>query len=216
MKAISLILGLLLSLSVIAQFPSPSGLQFSYEYFPINGGGYCDGQMVAGPAYCSHFNWNPPDFTGTQARFDHYRLYYRPYYTPNPDIILIAMHPDTFFSIKQGFIGEMWVTAYYDEPEGESRPSDTIVNTDLPVGLPGNQNKTAPGIRYESVFRQIILSGVEEPVTVAIYNLEGKKVLLNLMGSSPMNAGHLTSGLYVARIQSATGHSWTARILITP
>lgn len=216
MKAISLIFGLLLSLSVVAQFPSPSGLQFSYEYFPINGGGYCDGQPITGPAYCSHFNWNQPDFTGTEARFDHYRLYHKPYYAPDSAVSLIAMVPDTFFVVVQGFIGEMWVTAYYNEPEGESRPSDTVVNTDLPVGLPGNQAGPAPFMWYQANGQQIVLSGFTGLYSVTLYNLHGKSVLHDQSGNSRIQTGHLPSGLYVAKIQTIAGHVRKAKILIAP
>ena len=196
---------MLLSLNLAAQFPAPSGLQFSYDYFPLNGGGYCNGQAVPGPAYCSFFAWTAPDFNTTEATFQYYQLYYREYFVPDSPVIVVASTPDTFLILQQGFVGAMWVTARYSDPDGESLPSDTVENTDLPIGLPESTSNDIQAFFYETATKTLRITDTYPESVLTIYNLSGTKVLQYNKAGCCTEVHALPKGLYIAELRTKGG-----------
>jgi hypothetical protein len=67
MKTILLTLVVIVPLRVFSQFSAPRNFEYGYEYIEMGNVGYCAGQLLDGPDYCSHFKWTNPD-TSTTTR----------------------------------------------------------------------------------------------------------------------------------------------------
>ena len=69
---------LLISLSALAQFPSPTNFSLQGQYIELDQCMPCLSTFpfhdLCGPTYCSSFSWQAPTET-TTATFDHYNIY---------------------------------------------------------------------------------------------------------------------------------------------
>jgi hypothetical protein len=198
MKTRITVLLTILSLTTFAQFPEPTNLEFSFDYIMIDQSGYCAGQWVYGPTYCSHFNWTVPDTTSTTATLEYYNIYYYSYGTQ--DTTILASLTETFFDIELGIMGEVWVTAMYSNPEGESEPSNIIINEDLPISVPENNQNVKNLIRYDANSDFLLITNESNILKINIYNNQGKLVKSTKPINHKVRVNDLAKGLYIVEI----------------
>lgn len=189
----------MLSICALAQFPAPSHFEFNYEYIMIDDAGYCNGQWILGPAYCSHFSWSEPDTSATSSTLDHYNLYFNEY-GPDTTLHLFAAVSDTFYNVEAGFIGEMWVTAAYTNPGGESEPSNIVINTDLPISVEENLPVKEPAVIYEMIPDVIRIANVDDIRKINFYDGRGRLIKSTLPVSDRIYTGDFQHGLYIVEV----------------
>lgn len=189
---------IVLSFTTSAQFPEPVNFEFSYNYIMMFEWGFCDGQVVGGPTYCSHFNWTTPDTSLTSSNLDYYNIYYYQYDTN--DTSIIASIPDTLFEVELGVIGEVWVTAIYSNPEGESVQSNTIINADLPITVKENKFDKRNTILYDNEYQRISLNNSIQINKLKIIDLQGKLCKSLSLSNNTISTNNLPSGFYIIEV----------------
>lgn len=199
MKSFLLIPVILAPLFVAGQFPAPTNFEFSYTYFTIDGGGYCEGQYFSGPGYCSYFQWNAPDALPQNKQLLHYNLYFKggPMWG-DTSTVCFASTTETYYEIHQGFIGWMWVTAVYSDPAGESVASDTAFNADLPIGISQAAEKTPAKVWYDAGGQRIRFTNPAGTGTVYLYDCTGQMVR-SVSAGNEMMTGDLPRGVYLVK-----------------
>lgn len=198
MRKLTLLLAVFLPLTLLAQFQPPTDLEFYYYYFPIDDGGYCNGEVITGPAYCSYFNWKAPDTLPVKAHLLNYRLYIQHIEPYDSSITCFATVSDTFYIVPQGFIGRMWVTAVYENPSGESDSSNNIISYTLPIGITKPVANISPKIWYDYSSSQV---RVEEGVPageIHLYNVQGQ-LIKSGVHTNVLPIAELPSGIYFIR-----------------
>jgi hypothetical protein len=196
-KVLSINLLLLISLNAFAQFPVPTDFQFNYTYIMIEQSGFCEGQVVGGPTYCSAFSWNAPDTTGLPSQLEFYRIYYKIYFMQDSTPIIIAEVNETFHEMQIGILGEIWVTAVYSNPDGESEPSNIIINDDLPISIEEQNNTNQFQIIYDREKHCLNFSSVESDITIRIYDLNGRCIISTVYNGNDIQLVRLKQGLYI-------------------
>lgn len=187
-----------LSLTASAQFPAPTSFQFSYDYIMIGEWGDCDGQAIHGPTYCSRFNWITPDTTITSANLEYYNIYYFEYYSN--DTSIIASLTDTFYDVELGVVGEVWVTAVYSNPDGESDSSNVVINPDLPISIDEIDLKEEIEIYYNARLKQLVINNRDKIKTITIYNIQGCRLMTKNVIRNSLNLGNFSAGVYIVEI----------------
>ncbi len=196
------IIGLLLvisSVSAFGQFPEPTNFDFSYEYIMIDESGYCAGQWVYGPTYCSHFTWSIPDTNSTSSTFEFYNVYYYSYYV-TPDTNILATTTDLYFDMEIGIVGEIWVTAVYSNPDGESVPSNIIINKELPISVNEIHLQNELNIFYDYNTQEIKIINGESISQINIYDCQGELTALNKSNMNKISMESLPHGLYIIEV----------------
>jgi len=196
-------LGILLvmsSLTSLAQFPEPTDFEFSYVYIMIDEAGYCAGEWVSGPTYCSHFTWTVPDTNSTNSTLDYFKLYFYSYLTE--DTTILTTTTNTYFDMEIGIMGEIWVTAVYLNPEGESEPSNIVINNDLPISVEENLSQKGFDIIYDIKNQEIIIINGKDISGVSIFNSQGKLIKSENSIRDRISINNLQKGLYIIEILS--------------
>jgi len=199
MKTQSLLLGLLLSLSVYAQFPEPKNFGFACSYITIDQIGTCGDWKngfppeITGPAYCSYFEWSSPDTSTTTAHLDGYKLYYQ--YKNDNSITVLSTLTDTSLYKPIGIIGDVWVTAIYSNPAGESSKSNIVANMELPISLDKTKLISDESVFYDKYTQTITLKNGEYSQLVSIIDANGK-MLRTMKSSQVIDVSDLSPGLY--------------------
>lgn len=198
MKTLLGILFVIIASTAFAQFPPPTNFQFSYEYIMIDESGECAGQWLYGPTYCSHFAWDVPNASLTTATLENYKLYYFDFYTR--DTIVLATPVEPFFDMEIGIIGEMWVTAVYSNPDGESAPSEILVNYDLPISIDESPSAEKRVVYYNQNLQAVIIEDADGVSEINIYSVQGQLVQSQKSAGSSISVEHLPGGSYVVEI----------------
>jgi|GEM_PF-635604 len=199
MRTQIILLGLLLSLSVYAQFPEPKNFAFSYNYIMLGQTATCGESEngvpleINGPTYCSYFEWDRPDTSLTTSHFDGYKVYYNGMYEDS--ITVISTLTDTSFHKLIGIIGEVWVTAIYSNPAGESSKSNIIINEDLPINLNKTELISEQSVFYDTNTQSITLKNVDNAQFVRIIDANGK-FIRTINNSKVIDVSDLNPGLY--------------------
>lgn len=213
-KALSINLLLLISLNAFAQFPVPTNFQFNYTYIMIEQSGFCEGQVVAGPTYCTYFSWIKPDTIGNTTQLEFYRIYYKMYLGQDTTLIIIAEVNETFHEMQIGIMGEIWVTAVYSNPEGESEPSNTIINYDLPISIEEQNYTNQFQIIYDREKHSLNFSSVESDITIRIYDLNGRCIISTVYNENSIQFESLKQGIYILEAEFKNGKMLRKKILI--
>ncbi len=198
MKNLLGILFVVLASNAFAQFPPPANFQFSYEYIMCNESGECAGQWLYGPTYCSHWTWDSPSANSTVANLENYKLYYFDFLSR--DTIVLATPVETYFDMEIGIMGEMWVTAIYSNPVGESEPSEIIVNEDLPISIDENPGMDNIVVYYDNSLQEIRIENAGAVSEIIIYDVKGQLVQSQRSAKSSISVELLSRGLYVVEI----------------
>lgn len=210
MKTIIIISLVMMSMMTFGQFPAPQNFEFSFEYFNCNQSGICDGVEVNGPAYCSHFEWIIPDPIILNSYPDYFNIYYYEYYSS--DTSIIATTDSTPYEMLIGIIGEVWVTAVYSNPDGESGPSNVVVNLDLPISVEEIINNENLVFFYDQKSQIIRFKDPGQIKQIKIINIQGKVIKLLQQPISNFSLADLTSGLYV--VEAMNGNAGVQRLKI--
>lgn len=213
-KALSINLFLLISLNAFAQFPEPTDFQFSFFYITCNETGFCEGQVVGGPTYCSTFSWNAPDTSGLASQLEFYRIYYQMYFMQDTTPIIIAEVNETFHEMQIGIMGEIWVTAVYSNPDGESEPSNTVINEDLPISLDEQNNVNQIQIIYERENHSLNFSSIESDIKIRIFDLNGRCIISTIYNGNSIQLESLKQGIYILEAVFSNGNMLPKKILI--
>lgn len=196
MKIQLLLLGLLLSLSVYAQFPEPKHFGFSFTYIMLGEQNTCgpkSSQEIHGPAYCSYFEWDMPDTSKTTSHLEGYKVYYHS--MQDDSIRVLSTLTDTCFYKLVGILGEVWVTAIYSNPVGESSKSNIIINADLPINLNKTELISEQSVFYNTITQSIMLKNVDNAQFVSIIDANGK-LIRTINNSKIIDVSDLNPGLY--------------------
>ncbi len=197
MKAFTFLFWLLFSVSVFGQFPEPTNFLFNYSYISLNSVGPCNGQTIVGPAYCSDFWWEAPDVTSTTATLDHYVIYYHP--NNDPQTYVIATTTDTSVEMEIGIIGKVWVTAVYNNPDGESAASNVVVNNDLPISVGQISEKDTTSAYYDKTNEILNIKISDKTFQIKLYNYLGE-LLQDVYNTKQLNMATYAKGLYIVEI----------------
>jgi hypothetical protein len=200
------ILSFTLSISLLtcfAQFPSPTNFEFSYDYIMIDESGYCNGQYVGGPTYCSYFSWFVPDTNSNTAHLEYYKIYYYDYNSQQTSVL--ASITDTTFEYEIGILGEVWVTAYYSNPEGESDSSNIVINNDLPLSDSENPYLVLKPIIYDRVSGRILYKNIEKFEVIHIYNSMGELIQTIIPQSEIIEFSDYKNALYIIEAVTKKG-----------
>jgi hypothetical protein len=211
MKTTTIFFLVMFSMKTMAQFPSPSNFEFSYKYFNTNQWGYCDSQLVYGPAYCSNFQWVCPDTSGTDSQLDYYNIYYYDYFSG--DTSIIASVGEVNIEMVIGIIGEVWVTAVYSNPEGESSPSNKIINEDLPMSIDENAMNGELDFYYNQINQTINFSDPSQIKEIKIIDIQGKTLKLLRYPEEKVSLNDLITGCYFIEVITKNSNSFREKII---
>jgi hypothetical protein len=193
----------------------------SYKYIYLDDMGYCCGEFVWSPTYCTNFQWEMPDLSGTEAKLIGYNIYYyvTPYYyngmeIPDAEVNLIAQTTNTYWEEEIGIMGVVWVTAVYSDPEGESQPSNFVVNGELPTSIQqvGRQDLS---IIYNKHRNNIEILGIKDITSVSIVRIDG--IIIRSVFSSDFHSVDtkgIEKGIYMIHITIKDAESIRGKIMI--
>jgi hypothetical protein len=211
MKITTIFFLVMLSMTTMAQFPAPTSFEFSFVYFNSNQSGYCDGQDIPGPAYCSHFQWVCPDTSGTDSQLDYYNIYYYDYFSG--DTSIIASVEEVNIEMVIGIIGEVWVTAVYSNPDGESSPSNKIINEDLPISIDENAMNGEHVFYYDQINQTINFSDPSQIKEIKIIDIQGKTLKLLKYPEGKVSLNDLMTGCYFIEVKTKNSKSFREKII---
>jgi len=211
MKTKIVTLLLLISVTVIAQFPAPHDFQFGYSYIEMGNWGVCNGKGVNGPTYCSSFAWGIPDTTSTTARLSKYKIYYKNY---GGKPYVIDSTTNNYYSGEMGIIGFVWVTAVYTNPVGESAASNIIENNSLPIRVKDLSESEKIKFRVDAQNRNLILDAESAIKTLKVVNSQGRTVLEFVNPTQYISVKDIARGVYIILINDMEGKIYHNKIIL--
>ncbi len=176
-------------------FPAPSDFVYTYDYIEMNHQGYCEGEMVDGPYYCSHFEWEEPNFTEITASFDHYNIYMSD--LEGNDITVLGTTTETNFEMGIGIIGNVWITAVYIDPDSESEPSNISSNESLPLSIDEQNIDNINYIVYNRESKKILILDHKKVINIKVIDLNGKISKSYYDFNTELDLSELEEGVYV-------------------
>ena len=187
MKKAALLYLIFLPLLAFAQFPAPDSFQITVHYITIDQSDWCDGQWVQGPAYCNLFSWEAPDTANTPATLTGYRIY--------KDSEFFLATANTEADTAGGYMHvNFYVTAVYENPAGESAPSNSVYIGDLPIGTSETFQQEPIGIGFDPVQQTLIIRRPENARVLRVYNMQGGLVLFTDVVSEYRRVEGLAAG----------------------
>jgi hypothetical protein len=157
-----------------AQFPAPANFDFTYDYIHIDDAGYCNGNYLIGPAYCTSFSWDAPDPASTTSTLSYYKVHYRydnSFGGPAFDTIYVTTN--NYLTINIGVIGWVWATAVYTNPDGESDSSNVQYNSTLPIGVPENEPAQPMIFTVDGSVHTVLIRHPEAVLQIRVLNAYG-------------------------------------------
>jgi hypothetical protein len=191
---------------VMAQFPVPTSFQVNVNYIHLGESDWCDGQLVQGPTYCNLFSWETPDTANTPVTLAGYRIY------KNSEFFLATSNTNA--DTSGGYMHTtLYVTAVYENPAGESEPSNSVYIGDLPVGTDEALYQEPIGIWFDPVQQALRVRGAERVRTLRVYDMQGKLVFSSAVSANQRLEG-LPGGIYSIVIQDKLGGMYNQRVAI--
>lgn len=168
--------------------------------------GMCNDIQIYGPAYCSHFNWSPPDTSQTDAKLEYYWIYL--------DDVQFESVSDTFYTTTGGYIGKFYVTAVYSEPAGESDSSNVVFNYDLPISTEEIESYANFGVIYNKIDNQLVVKGFENIRSIRIFDIRGQEVYSSTAVPAAIDIGEFGFGLFLIETITKNNRIKRQKILI--
>jgi hypothetical protein len=141
---------------------------------------------------------------------DYFNIYYYDYYSGDTSIIATPQLPP--YEMLIGILGEVWVTAIYSNPYGESGPSNIVVNLDLPIIVEEIKNNENLVFFYDPESQFIRFKEPAQIKQIKIIDIQGKVIKLIQKPSSNISLADLTSGFYI--VEAISGNSGVQRLKI--
>lgn len=208
-KSLILIVLVSVSLKGLAQYPSPANFDWSGEYVMLDEWTDCNGEAINGPGYCTTISWNTPDTSITNALLTGYKVYYQKLDSNSPYIFSSLV--DTVLTFTEGILGEMWVTAIYENPLGESEPSNLIKNNDLLI--PVEKVKVNLSLIEYYKTEQLIKLKKGDIENVIISNINGQTIMNYKSPKNSISVSTLKSGVYFVTVISSSTKKNTLKIM---
>ena len=173
--------------------------------------GICNGKGVFGPTYCSYFEWGTPDTTTTTAHLIKYKIYHKSIYD---EVSVIDSTTSNYYTAEIGIIGSVWVTAVYNNPNGESLASNVINNSSLPVQVKEVNETKKIKIHVDSQ-NKILINDTESQIqSIKVFNSQGKQVLQHINPSRNILLKDITRGVYILEINDNEGKMNHGKIIL--
>lgn len=183
---------------VFSQFPSPTNFHFSYDYIELDKDGFCNGHLKSGPFYCSYFGWSAPDTTLTNSILSGYNIYYNPYNYGS--LQLVSSTNNCYYTCENGFIGQLWITAKYSNPDGESGPSNIEMNSALPVEVKEIKDNLLK-YSYNSSLKEIYIMSTIELKSLKIIDVSGRILINANQGNKIISVSDFNTGIYFLLVE---------------
>jgi hypothetical protein len=186
-----------MSVRGFAQFPVPQSFAITVNYILEGQSDWCDEYIISGPAYCNLFSWEAPDTANTPATLTGYRIY--------KDNAFFLFTPRTMADTAGGYSASFHVTAIYEDPPGESAPSNVVVIDDLPVRTQEIGNSPYIWIGFDLSSQTLLIRGMEYVHHLQVYDMQGRPVLSTDAVSATQRMDELAAGVYVAVVWDRDG-----------
>jgi hypothetical protein len=206
-RCVLLCFSLFLSSGTFAQFPAPDSFKVRINYVLIDEMDWCNDHIIYGPNYCNLYSWETPDTTATSAILTGYRVYK----DDQPFLFSGDNEADTIGA----FIGNFYVTALYENPNGESPPSNVVLVEDLPITTV-EADKSELTLTYHPSLRLLRIEGASQGASLAIYNMRGQLVLADSAVENEYPLCWLAAGGYWVVVRGKEGRSYTILIHALP
>ena len=191
---------------VMAQFPVPDSFQIIVHYITIDQTDWCGDHYVYGPNYCNLFSWQTPDTAGSPATLTGYRIY--------KDDEFFKSAADNFADTVGAFPGSsFYVTAVYENPAGESAPSNVELINDLPFGATEAEASDV-GIMFDLSKRLLTIKGAENVRELYVYNVQGVLVFHTSFIPERQIWENWAAGVYWVLLEDKHGLFLTKKVLI--
>ena len=194
---------LILSVNVFAQFPPPQNFNYQLNYIEMDKWGECDGQFMAGPAFCSRYQWSFPDTALTAsvlASFEIYNVFQN-------DTLFIHALSDTIYENTIPYEGDLFVVAVYSIPEGKSGPSNIVNNPGIPIPVNEPNFKSDIRIRQFSENNWLEIVSNTKIICLKITDITGHQVCNEKNLTLPIYIGHLKPGIYIIEVSAGLNQS---------
>ena len=177
-----------------AQFPAPDSFQIDIDYILLGEWGHCDGQSIQGPAYCNYFHWQAPDTTNTPATLRGYRIY------KDGEFFLATANTEADSAGAYMHVS-FYVTAVYENPAGESAPSNSVYIGDLPIGVGEAFQQEPISIGFDPAQRALIIRGAERARALRVYDGQGRIFISMDTVPGVLQVEDLPAGVYGVKVE---------------
>jgi hypothetical protein len=188
---------IMLPVLAFAQFPEPLSFQVTVNYIHLGESDWCDNQLVQGPSYCNLFSWEAPDTTNTPATLTGYRIY--------KDSVFFLATDNTWADTAGGHLAGFYVTATYENPAGESEPSNVVVINNLPIATHAVPDAPEIGIGFDLANQTFIIIGAEHARSLRVYDMRGVLVWSTEVVLEKLRLEGLRAGVYVVVVWDRYG-----------
>ncbi len=210
MKTICVAFFLFLTVPVFGQFPTPTNFTYRLAYTYLRTCDNCCSLSGVEP-YCSNFMWNAPDTTTITSRLNYYNIYYRPIGTQTP--IVIATTTSLGKSFYFGPTGDMWITAAYSNPNGESAPSNICSNFNLPIEVPIVKQADKIKIQFDNALQVLRLQSTISLTKLNLINTDGKTIKEFENPDTELKLTDLARGFYVVEVYTSENEVFRQKII---
>ena len=195
-----------LPMQAFAQFPAPDSFQITVNYIYLGESDWCDGHLVQGPGYCNLFSWVAPDEGSMAATLAGYRIY--------KNNTLFLSTSNTLADSSGAYLASFYVTAIYENPAGESSPSNEVVITTLPIATEEVMDAPSSKIRYDHSRQCLIIPDAPNMRDLRIYTMQG--VLVRYTDDVEMysSLNGLAPGGYMVVVRDRKGAMWSRWIFL--
>lgn len=195
-----------LPMLAFAQFPEPVLFQVTVNYIHLGESDWCDNQLVQGPSYCNFFSWETPDTTNTPATLTGYRIY--------KDSVYFLATNNTGADTAGGYLAAFYVTAIYENPAGESDPSNVVVINNLPVSTHEAVDAPQIVIDFDLANQTLIIRGAEHARSLRVYDMRGVLVWNTEVVSEKLRLEGLEAGVFGVVLLDKYGNKMS-KLLVT-
>lgn len=186
-----------LSMNLFGQFPSPKNFSVLVEYVEMDGMGWtdCGDSVLHAPAYCTRMSWSVPDTNTTESSLVRYNVY-------QDGHLRFSVDKNKYSeNLCIALTGNMYITATYSNPEGESAHSNSVfISSELPIGLNEIAKEIQPTVLFNESTQRIEIRNYEVDIeSIALYNLYGKLMVIS-KGENCLSTNALSGGIYIVEI----------------
>jgi hypothetical protein len=205
--------------TVFAQYPAPYNFKTSMYYILLGEcpPGFCGGESLCNITCCFSYQWEAPDLSGTELQLIEYNIYFQ---SRNVDTNewgipkLIATTTETYFQ-KGGCYeaGDLWVTAKYSNPDGESAPSNKEYNIGIPISL--QEITLQKDLVFDRHQKQIKIFNADDILSVNIFRIDGSRIAsISHPVNTIIHTKDFEKGIYIVRIVNKDSSVVTKKLIL--